>query len=187
MLDKLKESLINAPIVKKGDYDYFVHPITDGIPQVDRDLLLEVVGEIIKRFNLDVDKILCAEAMGIHLATTLSIETGIPFVIVRKREYNLPGEVAVHQTTGYSKGQLYINGIDQGDRIIFIDDVVSTGGTMKGILNALKKMKVEIVEVIAVIEKGQGKQIVEDSTGCKVKSLIKADVVNGQVVVEEVW
>ena len=46
------------------------------------------------------------EAMGIHLATALSLETGIPFVVVRKRQYGLPGEVAVHQTTGYSQGEL---------------------------------------------------------------------------------
>jgi len=185
MLYKLKESLKKSPIIKKGDYDYFVHPVTDGIPSVDRDLLLEIAQVIKEKFNLDVDKILCAEAMGIHLATALTLETGIPFVVVRKREYALPGEVAVHQTTGYSKGELYINGIDEGDRILFIDDVVSTGGTMKGILNALKNMNVEIVEVIAVIEKGQGKKVVEDSTGCHVKSLIKADVVNGQIVVQE--
>jgi len=130
--------------------------------------------------------IVCAEAMGIHLATALSIETGIPFVVVRKRQYGLPGEVAVHQTTGYSQGQLYINGIKKGDRILFIDDVVSTGGTMKGILNALQQMEVEIVEVIAVIEKGNGKKIVEESTGCTVKSLVKVDVVEGKVVLEEV-
>lgn len=186
MLEKLKESLINAPIVKKGDYDYFVHPVTDGIPRVDNEVLLEISGAIKKRFNMDVDLIVCAEAMGIHLATALSIETGIPFVVVRKRQYGLPGEVAVHQATGYSQGQLYINGIKKGDRILFIDDVVSTGGTMKGILNALQKMEVEIVEVIAVIEKGQGKKIVEEGTGCTVKSLVKVDVVEGQVVLQEV-
>ena len=47
--------------------------------------------------------------MGIHLATALSLEVGVPFVVVRKRKYGLPGELAVHQTTGYSKGELYIN------------------------------------------------------------------------------
>ena len=31
MLEKLKTSLVNAPIVKKGEYNYFVHPITNRI------------------------------------------------------------------------------------------------------------------------------------------------------------
>ena len=49
--------------------------------------------------------------MGIPLATALSIKTGIPFVVVRKRSYGLEGECQVHQQTGYSENELYINGI----------------------------------------------------------------------------
>ena len=129
MLEKLKTSLINAPIVKKGEYNYFVHPVTDGIPLVEPSILEEVADGISKYANMDVDKIVCMEAMGIHIATALSIKTRIPFVVVRKRVYGLEGEVTVHQTTGYSHGQLYINGLKKGDRIILVDDVVSTGGT----------------------------------------------------------
>ena len=31
-LDRLRSSLAGSPVVKFGDYDYFVHPITDGLP-----------------------------------------------------------------------------------------------------------------------------------------------------------
>ena len=30
----LKESLANSPIVWKGEYAYFVNPITDGVPKI---------------------------------------------------------------------------------------------------------------------------------------------------------
>ena len=53
---------------------------------------------------------------------------------------------------------------------MLIDDVVSTGGTMIAVLKALKNMDVEIAEVVAVIEKGDGKKIVEKETGLKVNS-----------------
>ncbi len=182
MLEKLKESLEKAPIIKKGDYDYFVHPVTDGIPLTTPDILNEIVDEIIRRYDLDVDKIVCIEAMGIHLATALSLRTGIPFVVIRKRHYGLPGEVAVHQVTGYSESELYINGIKAGDRLLVIDDVVSTGGTLLAVLGALKKMKVEIIRVITIIEKGEGKKIVEKETGLKVDTLIKADIIDGKIV-----
>jgi adenine phosphoribosyltransferase len=185
MLENLKISLIKAPIIKKGEYNYFVHPITDGIPLVEPSILEEAAMGISKYGNLDVDKIVCVEAMGIHIATALSIKTRIPFVVVRKRAYGLDGEVPVHQTTGYSQGQLYINGLQRGDRIILIDDVVSTGGTMIAVLKALIEMGVDVVDVMAVIEKGNGKDIVEEETGFRVHSLVKVNIVDGKVVIEE--
>jgi adenine phosphoribosyltransferase len=184
MFEKLKISLIEAPIIKKGEYNYFVHPITDGIPLVDPSILEEAADGISKFGNMEVDKIVCVEAMGIHIATALSIKTRIPFVVVRKRFYGLEGEVAVHQRTGYSQGELYINGLKKDDRIILVDDVVSTGGTMIAVLKALERMGVKVVDVMAVIEKGSGKDIVKSETGCTVKSLVKVNVVNGKVIIE---
>ena len=186
MLEKLKKSLEESPIVKKGEYNYFVHPVTDGIPLTQPEVLKEIAVAVKTNFCLAVDKIVCVEAMGIHLATALSLETGIPFVVVRKRQYGLPGEVAVHQTTGYSQGKLYINGLNPGDKIMLIDDVVSTGGTMISVLKALKNMGVKIEEVVAVIEKGDGKRLVEAETGLEVNALIKVDVVDGQVFAEPI-
>ena len=55
---------------------------------------------------------------------------------------------------------------------------------MIAVLNALKKMGIEVVDVMAVIEKGTGKEIVKRETGFTVKSLIRVDVVDGSVVIE---
>jgi adenine phosphoribosyltransferase len=186
MLEKLIKSLLEAPIVKKGDYDYFVHPVTDGIPLVYPELLNEVAEAVSKFGDLNVDKIVCVEAMGIHLATAISLQTGIPFVVVRKRYYGLKGEVAVHQTTGYSQGELYINGLWKGDRIFLIDDVISTGGTMTAVIQALQRIGTNIIDVMAIIEKGDGKEKVENKTGVKVKSLVRANVSDGKVVIERI-
>jgi adenine phosphoribosyltransferase len=186
MLEMLIKSLLEAPIVKKGDYDYFVHPVTDGIPLVHPELLNEVAEAVSKFGDLNVDKIVCVEAMGIHLATAISIQTGIPFVVVRKRFYGLEGELAVHQTTGYSQGELYINGVWKGDRIFLIDDVISTGGTMTAVIQALQRIGIDIVDVMAIIEKGDGKEKVENKTGVKVKSLVRANVIDGKVVIERI-
>ncbi|MBE2900097.1 adenine phosphoribosyltransferase [Methanothermobacter thermautotrophicus] len=186
MLDKLKESLRNSPVIKKGEYDYFVNPVTDGIPLTEPELLEEVAEEIVRRFRPEADKIICIEAMGIHHATVLSLKTGIPFVVVRKRRYGLPGEVAVHQMTGYSEGELYINGVEEGDRVVVIDDVVSTGGTLLAVLEALREIDVDVRDVITVIDKGEGSRVVRERTGFSVKSLVKVDVIDGRVKVEDI-
>ena len=54
MFENLKKSLIEAPVVKKGDYDYFVHPVTDGVPLVHPEILEEVAEGIAKFGNMNV-------------------------------------------------------------------------------------------------------------------------------------
>jgi adenine phosphoribosyltransferase len=175
MLKILKESLKNAPIVKRGEYNYFIHPISDGVPLVRPELLREVIACVVKIADLDVDKIVTIEAMGLPLGSALSQITDIPFIIVRKRKYGLPGEIAVHQATGYSKGELYLNGINKGDRVLIVDDVISTGGTSAAVIKALELAGAEIKDIIVIIERGDGKKIIEDM-GYEVKSLVKIDV-----------
>jgi adenine phosphoribosyltransferase len=175
MLKILKESLKNAPIVKRGEYNYFIHPISDGVPLVRPELLREVIACLVKIADLDVDKIVTIEAMGLPLGSALSQITDIPFIIVRKRKYDLPGEIAVHQTTGYSRGELYLNGINKGDRVLIVDDVISTGGTSRAVIKALEKAGAEIKDIIVVIERGDGKKIIEDM-GYEVQTLVKIDV-----------
>lgn len=156
MFPILTNSLITCPIVKKGEYNYFVHPITDGIPDIDPGLLREIAVGMIRLLDLaDVKYIVTAEAMGIPIATALSLMTDIPVNIIRKRKYNLPGECDVCQVTGYSKGEMYINGICTGDRVVIVDDVISTGGTMNGIIAALESIGADIVDIGFVIKKGK--------------------------------
>lgn len=180
MLERLKRSLLEAPIYKRGDYDYFIHPITDGVPEVRPDLIREVVTHIIRTANLDVDKIVTIEAMGIHIGTALSLFTDIPLVIIRKRRYGLPGEIEVSQVTGYSKGQLYLNGISPGDRVIVVDDVISTGGTALATLEALKAAGAQVVDVVAVIERGSGAERLK-SQGYQIKTMLRVDADEGGV------
>lgn len=184
MLDEVIKSLEESPIVKKGDYNYFVNPISDGVPEMKPEILKELTDAVINNVNLDVDKIVAVEAMGIHLATALSLATGIPFVIIRKRQYGLPREKEVYQETGYGHSNLYINDLNEKDRILLIDDVVSTGGTMISLLNALKDIGVEVKSVVPVIEKGEGKEIVEKETGIELTTIVKLDVIDGKVVIE---
>jgi adenine phosphoribosyltransferase len=179
MLEKLVESLETCPIVRRGDYNYFIHPITDGVPIVDPALLREVCTAMIKVLDLTgVEKIVVVEAMGIHIGSVLSTMTDIPMTIMRKREYKLPCEIAVHQTTGYSKGELYLNGVYKGDRVVIIDDVISTGGTMKALLKALEIAGADIVDICIAIQRG------DPDIGRPYKSLVKIEVTEKVHIVE---
>jgi adenine phosphoribosyltransferase len=185
MLELLKSSLENAPVVRFQDYEYFVFPIADGIPTIHPDLLKEVINAMAEKIEGDYDKIVTAEAMGIHLAAGLSLKTGKPFTIIRKRKYNLPDEKEFEQVTGYSTKKMYINGLEKGDRVLLVDDLISTGGTLIGILRALDQIGVEVVDIIIVIDKGTGRSKVEEKFGVNIKTLVGIDIVDGQVKVRE--
>jgi adenine phosphoribosyltransferase len=117
------------------------------------------------------------------LATCLSLKTGKPFNVVRKKMYGLPGEVNLSQVTGYSKNTLWVNGLNAGDRVTIVDDVISTGGTLWAVVEALKSMQVKIVDIVIVLERTDKKAEIERKIGMPIKTLVKIDVVDGKVVV----
>jgi len=180
----LIKTLMESPIIKKGDYQYVVHPITDGIPEIRNDLLNEVVDEMFKRIKKcgKIDKIVTMEAMGIPLATALSLKMKIPFVIIRKRTYGLPGEIDVEQKTGYSKSKLYINGLKPKDKIVIVDDVLSTGGTLSAIIFALKNMGVIIKGIYIAINKGKAVREIIEKYNINLEVIIDIDIVDGKVI-----
>jgi len=182
-MDRLRQSLLDAPIIEKEGYHYFVHPISDGVPMLRPELMREIVIGIIRKANLtDVDKIVAPEAMGIHISTAVSLMTDIPLVVVRKRQYGLDGEVSISQVTGYAESEMFINDINEGDRVIVLDDVLSTGGTLTALLTALDDIGADIVDTVAVIKKVGGTNELEQ-TKFEPKTLINVDVVDGEVVI----
>jgi len=181
-LDKLRASLAECPVVRFGDYEYFVHPITDGIPLGRPEVLAEVVEEIVRVGEWDCDMVATAESMGFPLAAAVSLRTGRPYVFLRKRRYGLPGEVSVAQVTGYGKANLFVNNMRAGDRVVFVDDVISTGGTLRAIVQAFRSIGAVLTDVVIVFEKTRERERLERELGIRIKTLMKVDVVDGKVV-----
>jgi adenine phosphoribosyltransferase len=184
-MDRLRESLLEAPVIEKEGYHYFVHPISDGVPMLQPELLREIVIGIIRKAELeDIDKIVTPAAMGIHISTAVSLMSDIPLVVIRKRRYGLEGEVSLSQRTGYSESEMYINDVDEGDRVLVLDDVLSTGGTLAAITDALQGIGAEVADVVVVIKKEDGGNELDGSVH-DVKTLINVEMVDGEVVVTD--
>ncbi|MBI0583652.1 MAG: purine phosphoribosyltransferase family protein [Methanomassiliicoccus sp.] len=184
-LPRLKQSLEAALVIRVGEYDYFVHPLTDGIPRADPLLLSEVVDAMFALADLDCDVIVTPEALGIPLAVGLSLRAGIPYAVVRKRPYGLTGEIAVDQSTGYSKGRLYVNDVRAGDRVVIVDDVLSTGGTLKPLVLALREAGAKVVDIVVMVEKGDARIRMEKELGVRIRSLVRVEVREGRVIVAD--
>ena len=184
-IEILKQSLIKAPIIWKGDYPYFIHPITDGVPRLEPDVLKAIIELSVPLIDWQsVDMILGIEAMGLPLMAPLSMRTGIPMVIARKRQYDLTGEIEINQETGYSKGSIFLNDIKQGENLVIIDDVLSTGGTIRSVIEGVNKTGAVIQNIVIVVEKGPGMATLQkEYPEIRFDSLVKLEMDGEKVVI----
>ncbi|MCH2436777.1 MAG: hypoxanthine/guanine phosphoribosyltransferase [Candidatus Thalassarchaeum sp.] len=179
----LQDSLRGAPIIWKGDYPYFIHPISDGIPRMDAEVLRATRDLIVSSIDWsEVDLIVTVEAMGLPLLAAVGDATGKPTVVIRKRSYGMEGEVRVDVATGYSQSIVYINDIKPGERVVIVDDVISTGGTLEPLLERLESMGVILHDVVVAIEKGEGRErLNRERPDWPVRSLVRIDIIDGKV------
>jgi len=186
-LTVLQDSLRDAPIIWKGDYPYFVHPISDGVPRMDADVLRATRDLIVEMVEWSkIDLIVSVEAMGLPLLAAVGDATGKPTVVIRKRSYGMEGEVRVDVSTGYSQSSAYINDIKPGERILIVDDVISTGGTLEPLLGALEDMGAILQDIIVAIEKGDGRErLAREHPNWPIRTLARIDILDGKVEIVE--
>ncbi|QEH61764.1 adenine phosphoribosyltransferase [Spiroplasma chinense] len=94
--------------------------------------------EYVKEKGADV--IVAPEARGFLFASAVAYAAGCRFVLVRKPG-KLPREVKdVEYELEYGKGHIQIHKDDlkKGDKVVIVDDVLATGGTMKAIVELVQ-------------------------------------------------
>lgn len=101
-----------------------------------------------------VTHIAAAEARGFIFATPLAIELNAGFVPVRK-----PGKLpfdtqSFHYELEYGTDSLemHIDAVGEGDRVLMVDDLLATGGTMEACIQMAKNSKAEVVGCAFLIE-----------------------------------
>ena len=104
-------------------------------------------------------------------------------MIIRKRQYSLPGEVVIEASTGYAKNQLFINGLEKGDSVVLVDDVLSTGGTLIQTVRTLKEVcQVDVKHIHIVFNKHEHPEEIEEAIGQPIHVLLNVKVEGGRVI-----
>lgn len=178
--------LAAAEVTDRHGYPYIVHPLMDGVPRVPPALLQAWVDwakgqPAIQQANV----LLAPEAMALPLVAPLSLATGIPYVIARKRVYNRPGEKQVGAKTGYGMSTLYVNDLHAGDRVLVIDDVLSTGSTLSGLLAAIHDCKAKVVGALLFIDKGEARADLQKKQGVPIMAMRSVRVEKDRLVLRE--
>lgn len=113
------------------------------------------------RMPAKVDVLITPEVKAVPLAHALSVRTGLPYVVARKvrKPYMancLEAEV-VSITTGKPQ-TLYLDGKDlpliQGKNVVLLDDVISTGATIRGMRLLMQAANAHIAAEMAVFTEG---------------------------------
>ena len=163
----------------KRVYRYIVNPLTENIPPPDP-LWSEWIANIIHQQTADeIDKVVTAESLGLPIAQLVASLKGKPLAVVRKRNFYDPSNLLAkaRYASGFEHGTYWIYGVSEGDRVLLIDDAVSTGGTLAALISALQKKNVAIADVFCVLEKPeyQGVKNVRKATGLEIKTLFRAN------------
>jgi adenine phosphoribosyltransferase len=103
-----------------------------------------------------VEVVVAAEARGFIFAAPLALELGVGFVPIRK-----PGKLpfdtlAFHYELEYGTDtlEMHVDGVKEGQRVLVIDDLLATGGTVKACCGMLDKLGAHVVGCGFAIELG---------------------------------
>ncbi|MCA9161432.1 MAG: adenine phosphoribosyltransferase [Pirellulaceae bacterium] len=115
----------------------------------------EAVRRMADRFRESrVDVVVAAEARGFIFAAPLALELNAGFVPIRK-----PGKLpfdthAFHYELEYGTDtlEMHIDGVTQGQRVLVVDDLLATGGTVEACCKLLENTGAEVVGCAFLID-----------------------------------
>ncbi|HRW59269.1 Adenine phosphoribosyltransferase [Candidatus Defluviicoccus seviourii] len=94
------------------------------------------------------------ESRGFLVAAPLALKLGLGFVMVRKRG-KLPGPTVAHTYAleyGTDIVEIQSDAVVAGQRVVILDDLLATGGTMNAAIELFRKMGAEVVGAACLIE-----------------------------------
>ena len=124
--------LLSNPRVFRVLIDQFVHRYFDGRPAAIAGL----------------------DARGFIIGSVLAYELGIGFIPIRKKG-KLP-YTTVEETYELEYGsatvELHTDAVAAGDRVVLVDDLVATGGTMLAGARLLQRLGAEVIECASIVD-----------------------------------
>lgn len=100
------------------------------------------------------DLIAGVESRGFLVAAPLALRLGCGFIMLRKKG-KLPGPTVGHDYAleyGTDRIEAQADAVRPGDRVVVVDDLLATGGTMAAGITLLRKLGAEVPGAAALIE-----------------------------------
>lgn len=150
----------------------------------DKNLFSKMIDELAEPYlKQKIDKIVGIDARGFLLASALAYKLKTGIAIIRKQG-KLPSKTISQKYAleyGSNTIEMHEDSIKPGEKVVIVDDVLATGGTMKAAIDLVKDLKGKIIGVDFLIEltylngrKALGKEnirsLIKYDSDCKIKS-----------------
>jgi adenine phosphoribosyltransferase len=121
----------------------------------DKEAFPEVISKLTAPFqDQKIDKVVAIEARGFIFGTSVAQQLGAGFVPIRKQG-KLPYktiEEPYNLEYGSDRLAIHEDAVSEGERVLIVDDLLATGGTISAAVNLVKKLGGNIISVAFVIE-----------------------------------
>ena len=101
-----------------------------------------------------IDKVAGIEARGFIIGGAVAHQASAGFVPIRKKG-KLPHKrvsIAYSLEYGLDEMEMHEDGVEKGDRVILVDDLIATGGTAEGAVKLLRQLNVEVLAACFIID-----------------------------------
>jgi orotate phosphoribosyltransferase len=108
------------------------------------DVLAALGALLAERVTTDIHRIAGAELGAVALAAAASMASGTPFVIIR------------NQKKDYGTSKLVEGVLEQGEKVLIVEDVLTTGGQVLEAAKSLKDAGAVVERIVTVIDRQEG-------------------------------
>jgi adenine phosphoribosyltransferase len=121
----------------------------------DKDALVCAVDLFYEKYkNTKIDKIVSAESRGFIFGAPLAYKLKCGFVLARKPN-KLPAETISESYSleyGSNSIEIHKDAISKSEKILIVDDLLATGGTVRALINLVNKLGGEVVGLSFLID-----------------------------------
>ncbi|XP_063058488.1 adenine phosphoribosyltransferase-like isoform X1 [Engraulis encrasicolus] len=115
--------------------------------------VIDLFEEYVRENHKDVEVIVGMDARGFLFGPLLAQRLGIGFALVRKRG-KLPGptvSVAYDLDYGKAEAEIQEDAVAPGQKVLLIDDLLATGGTLNAACELMKKQQAVVIGCLVVV------------------------------------
>jgi len=114
-----------------------------------------VIDKFYERYkNIDIDLVAGIESRGFIIGGALASKLNKGFIPIRK-EGKLPHKTEKnHYELEYGRAavEIHVDAIQKGSKVLLVDDLIATAGTMAAAIGLIEKLGGEVVECAVIIE-----------------------------------
>lgn len=125
-------------------------------------LIAQSMAENLRNSGLKVDRIAGVVLGSVPLAAALALETGIPYVMIRKEKKD------------HGTGKLIEGDLQSGDKVLVVEDVITSAGSSINAIEVLRKEGAVVENVYSVIDREAGGSDNLKAIGVTLTPLVKA-------------